>query len=414
MNLRIGDTIGDYKIVGVLGRDIFRVEHSITKRAEAMRLLPAHALGGPHASSHFLREIEIHASLNHPNIVAVHNAFLVGDEIALVMELVDGDSLRELMDRGQLPLAFSMRCIAQVLCGLSYAHQRGIVHGGISPAHIIVTESGRAKLMDFGLSATAAGEDLDVGSDIDSVAAVLYEVITGQRPAQVPPVPPAKINPEIPTALSDLVMKAVTKEPLKRFQSADALREDLDSVLDVIENTPVIRAVSGGSRRRLQFSFAVTGMLSALLVLRAIVLDAPMVPLPSVVKWPAAPVLSQPMQIQGPDEESPAVEPERPRLRMARHKTRPAPQSRPLMMAAFRPAPALARVEPEPSPVAERLEPALEPAFQTKADPAVKDEEPSPAKPKGMHRLWSKFSRVFHARRKSDLVAVESGPDSSR
>jgi hypothetical protein len=268
--------------------------------------------------------------------------------------------------------------------------------------------------MDFGLSASAAGEDLDVGGDIDSVAAVLYEVITGQRPAQVPPVSPAKINPEIPTALSDLVMKAVTKEPLKRFQSADALREDLDSVLDVIENTPVIRAVSGSSRRRLQFSFAVTGMLSALLVLRAIVLDAPLVQLPSVVKWPAAPVLSQPMQIQGPDEDSPAVEPERPKLRMARHKTRPAPQSRRLMMAAFRPEPALARAEPEPSPVVARLEPVLEPAVQAKADPAVKDEEPSPAKPKGMHRLWSKFGRVFHARRKSDVAAVESGPDSSR
>ena len=422
MNLRNGDTIGDYRVVGLLGPDVFRVEHGITKRAGAMRLLPAHALEGPQASFRLLHEIEIHASLNHPNIVAVHNAFLVGNDIALVMELVDGESLRELMDRAKLSLPLSIRCIAQVLCGLSYAHQRGIVHGNISPSHIVVTESGRAKLMDFGLLSSSAGqsacsETLDVQGDIDSLAAVLYEVITGERPAQIPPVPPVTINPDIPTALNDVLLKALSTESLKRFQSADAFREALDSVLDVLEIGPVIPAASGSSRRRLQFSFAVTGLLSALLVLRTVVLDAPPAQLPPAVKWPAAPVLSQPMQMQAPDEESPAVESERPKLRMARHKTRHAAQPRSFVMAAYRTEPAPARVEvaraEPPAPPVEREEPVLERAH-VPAEPAIKEEEPAPAKPNGIHRLWSKFGRVFHARRKSDATPMESGPDSSR
>ena len=420
MSLRIGDTIGDYKIVERLGRggtgQVFRVEHGITRRLEALKILRLHTREGTEPASSFLREIEIHASLNHPNIVAIHNAFLVGNDIALVMELVEGESLRQMMERGRVPIALALRCLAQVLCGLSYAHRRGIAHGGISPSNIIVTSGGRAKLMDFGLSRENA--DLDVRGDLDSLATVLYEVITGQRPLQNPPASPENINPEISAQLSDIATKALSNKPIERYQSADEFREALDSALETIEGAPAITPVPGNHRRRLQFAFAVTGLLSALLVLRAVVLDAPAVDLPSVVKWPAAPVLSQPVQVQAPDEESPAVEPERPKLRMARHKTRavqpsPPPQSRPLLMAAFRPEPEPARAEPDPAPIVERREPVVEPRVQ--AEPAARDDEPASTKPKGLHRFWSKVSRVFHTHRKSSEAAlVESGPDSSR
>ena len=430
MNLRIGDTVGDYTIIGPLGRggmgQVFRVEHNITKRQEAMKILAAHPLEGAEPASRFLREIKIHASLNHPNIVTLHNAFLNDQDILLVMELVEGESLRKRLDRGRLPLQFGVRCIAQILAGLGYAHQHGIIHRDISPSNIIVDENGPAKLMDFGLSKAVAepslvqsgaalgsvyhcspeqvkgSTNLDARSDIYSVGAVLYEVITGRKlfeadsafsimldHVQTQPTPPAEVDPNIPVALSDIVMKALAKDPRERYQSVDEFREGLLCALEELAAAVAIPAVSSSSRRRLQLAFAMTGVLSAFLVLRAAVFDRPVAQLPSAITWPAAPELVQPVEAPMHVEESPAVETSGPKLQMARQK-RQTPKSQPLMLVAShsKPEAMVAAKEPDPEEAA------------GESEPSAKDEEQPAAKPKGLHRIWSKVGGVLHLRKK--------------
>jgi Serine/threonine protein kinase len=107
MTFRPGDVIGDYRIVALLGRGgmghVFKVEHVITRRLEAMKVLLRDQASQPEFIQRFLREVQVQASLNHPNIAAVHNAFLVQDDLLLIMELIEGESLESMLQRGPLP-----------------------------------------------------------------------------------------------------------------------------------------------------------------------------------------------------------------------------------------------------------------------------------------------------------------------
>ena len=264
MILDTGQTVGPYRILSLLGRGgmgrVFRVEHTITRRVEAMKVLATRPNDA--GAERFEREIQLQANLHHPNIAAVHTAFRIGGELFLVMELVEGLSLDRMLAQGRVPLLKALDYSCQALAALAYAHANGVVHRDIAPGNLIVTREGKVKLTDFGLArsfgegaapGTPAGSpaymspeqvrgatEVDSRSDLYSLGTVLYELATGAKPvsgttsfdlmrAQVEsePVPPRSIDPRLPATLEEILARALKKEPAQRFRTAHEFRSAL-------------------------------------------------------------------------------------------------------------------------------------------------------------------------------------------
>ncbi|MFB3827826.1 MAG: serine/threonine-protein kinase [Bryobacteraceae bacterium] len=272
MALEIGNTVGDYQIVGMLGAGgmgkVYKVRNIISDRIEAMKVLLPDLAGAAELGDRFVREIKVQASLEHPNIAALHTALRVENQLLMLMEFVEGVTLEERLKRGPLPVPEAVNYIAQVLSALSYAHERGVIHRDIKPANMMLTPGGTVKLMDFGIAKAASDRrltmtgttmgslyymspeqikgaaDLDARSDLYSVGVSLYELVTGKRPfdgdsqfaimaahLEQTPVPPVTVDPNVPQALNDIILLAVAKEPDKRFQTAKAFRNALVNVV---------------------------------------------------------------------------------------------------------------------------------------------------------------------------------------
>ena len=278
--IQTGDVVGDYRVIDIAGSGgmgaVYKIEHLITKRIEAMKLLPPGSSGDPEQVRRFEREIRVQARLHHPNIVALYNAVRVGDSIALVMEFVEGESLQRMLEAGPLPVEAAVDFAAQVLRALAYSHDAGVIHRDVSPANIIITPGRKAKLTDFGLARGAADLRLStsgvpVGSpwymspeqvkgigaldgrtDLYAMGAVLYEMLTGRKLFEAegafavmrahveaePPLPSWR-NPMVPAALDHIVRKAVAKDPAMRFRSADEFRLALQNVVIGAGSMPV-------------------------------------------------------------------------------------------------------------------------------------------------------------------------------
>ena len=191
MSFGIGDTVGTYKIVGAIGAggmgEVFRVEHVVTKRVEAMKILAAATSTSSEQDQRFLREIQVQASLSHPNIAAVHNAFWEDKHLVMIMELIEGASLRTLLEGGRIPLASAIDYACQALAALDYAHSHGVVHRDISPANMIITEDGTLKLTDFGLAKSLKDIRLtQTGALVGSlVVGIVVEMSTLWIPAEL-------------------------------------------------------------------------------------------------------------------------------------------------------------------------------------------------------------------------------------
>ena len=267
MPLQIGDTVGDYEIVGVLGKGgmgkVFRVRNLLSNRMEAMKIVLPDLGGDPGLADRFLREIRLQASLEHPNIAALRTALRVDNQVLMIMELVEGVSLEERLRQGPVDLASSIRYVDQVLSALELAHSRGIIHRDIKPANMIVTPEGAVKLTDFGIARSETDRNLtqsgvalgslyymspeqvqaqpaDARSDLYSVGVTFYEMATGRRPIEgtseygilnahltQTPAPPNSLNPAIPIMMNAAILKALAKLPADRFQSAAEFREAL-------------------------------------------------------------------------------------------------------------------------------------------------------------------------------------------
>ncbi len=260
MSIQIGDILGDYQVTGVLGRGgmgkVFRVRSLLTDREEAMKIVLPDLDENPGLADRFLREIKVHASLQHPNIAALHTALRIGDRLVMMLELVEGASLEEALRRGPIELSAATHYIVQILAALSFAHERGVIHRDIKPANILLADGGVAKLTDFGIARPTGGPRLtgtglavgtlaymapeqilsghaDARSDIYSFGLMCYEMVAGRRPiqgetehalmnAQLSTVPPdlAAVNPLVPLATSAAIMRSLAKEPALRFQAA--------------------------------------------------------------------------------------------------------------------------------------------------------------------------------------------------
>lgn len=270
MGYREGTVIGDYIVLESVGTGgmgtVYKVQHAITRRIEAMKLL-ASGHTDPEQEQRFVREMQVQARLVHPNIAAVYNAFRYYDEFFLVLEFIDGESLQELLSRGRLPLTTGLDYVRQALCALRYAHAQGVVHRDIAPSNMIVTPDGVVKLTDFGLAKTAGdvrlthsgvplgspwymspeqvrGEGpIDARSDIYSLGVLLYEIATGSKPFDLPssfdvmrahleaqPLAPIERVPGLPQIFNEIVLTAMAKDPDGRFQSAEQFHAALDQL----------------------------------------------------------------------------------------------------------------------------------------------------------------------------------------
>jgi len=283
MALTAGAKLGAYEIVGLLGAggmgEVYRARDPRLGRDVALKILPASFSANAERERRFEQEARAAAALNHPNILAVYD---VGKEEGcayIVSELLEGESLREKLRDGRLPLRRAIDYGLQVIHGLAAAHDRGILHRDLKPENIFITKDGRAKILDFGLAklvlpeqqgasgATAAtrdavtgegtllgtvgymspeqvrGEALDTRSDLFSFGVVLYEMVSGERAfkgattadtisAILKEDPPdlTIANRDIPPMLERIVRHCLEKEPAARFQSARDVAFDLESL----------------------------------------------------------------------------------------------------------------------------------------------------------------------------------------
>jgi serine/threonine protein kinase len=260
MPINVGDQVGDHEVIGTLGSGgmghVYKVRHTISHRVEAMKgLLPGRP-ATEEIAQRFLREIRLLASLDHPNIAALHTAHRHEGELIMIMEFIEGQTLREKLDANSVMMGKSVDYIQQVLSGLAYAHARGIIHRDIKPSNIMINREDRVKLVDFGLAFPALGSDvtrpgailgslhymspeqvmgeqLDARSDLYSVGVTLYQLLTGRLPfdgageyaiasshLRAMAADPISINPNIPPQLSEAVTKSLAKSPENRFQTA--------------------------------------------------------------------------------------------------------------------------------------------------------------------------------------------------
>ncbi len=268
MNYRIGDKVGGYEVTGVLGAggmgEIYAVRNVISDRAEAMKVLLSDLRAEADLAERFIREIKLQARLRHANIAGLHTAFEADDQLVMIMELVDGQTLSDLLTSSGLAATEAVDYTLQALSALDYAHSQGVVHRDIKPSNIMVTAEGSVKLMDFGIakamkdkSLTRTGNligslhymspeqvrgdtDIDGRTDIYSLGVVVYEMVTGRKPfdgnsefsimrahLEEPPVPPEQIDASIAPDLSEVILIAMAKERSQRYQTAGEFLEEL-------------------------------------------------------------------------------------------------------------------------------------------------------------------------------------------
>lgn len=273
MTLETGKRVGDYEILSVLGSggmgQVYSARNIISGRIEAMKILLPDYAAEPQLLERFSAEIRILAGLDHPNIAQLRTAFEYQNQLVMIMEYVEGETLEKRATEGPIPLNEVLDYSVQALSALSYAHSKGVTHRDIKPSNIMITSQGLIKLMDFGIAKSSAdlertqltcpgatlgsvyymspeqvrGDIVDPRSDIYSFGATLYEMLTGRRPFQAEtayallnahlneaPEPPALVNPEISPELNNIVLRAMAKAPNRRFQTAEEFRTALHNL----------------------------------------------------------------------------------------------------------------------------------------------------------------------------------------
>ncbi len=305
----IGKTLSHFEITAKLGEggmgEVYRATDTQLKRQVALKVLPAHMAADPERLDRFQREAETLAKLEHANIVTIHSVEEADGIHFLTMQLVEGESLDRVLQRGRLPLPKALEIAKAIADALAAAHRRGIVHRDLKPGNVMLTSDGRVKVLDFGLAKLAReptagtknehatsmptrakplteegvvlgtapymspeqaqGLPTDARSDIFSLGCLLYEASTGTRAfsgkssidtlhkvIHQEPGPLADHTPEAPIQLQWILRKALAKDPADRYQSAGDLAVDLRATRKDLESDAVLMTVESVSTEPLE------------------------------------------------------------------------------------------------------------------------------------------------------------------
>jgi len=269
---------GRYEILDKLGEGamgiVYRAKDAALGRVVALKVLSSEFGVEDELHKRFEREAEAIGRLNHPNIVQVYDLGEADGHLYMAMELLEGEDLRHLIERRvDVPLADRVRILHEICEGLGYAHSRGVVHRDIKPANILVSSSGRVKILDFGLARVATrqtitrrgvilgtpdymspeqamGTQVDPRSDIFSAGGVFYEFLTLQKPFKgktlhsvlyqiisEEPEPVLTLNPDVPARLAAVVHKMLHKDPAKRYASMEDVARDVERIHDALRRS---------------------------------------------------------------------------------------------------------------------------------------------------------------------------------
>ncbi len=290
--LREGEYVGNYRVISQLGQGgmatVFKAHHASLNRYVALKMIHQSFLNDNQFVARFKREAQIIAQLEHPNIVPVYDFDEYEGQPFLIMKYIPGIALSDSLVDGPLELRDTMAVLPKVAAGLDYAHQQGILHRDIKPSNIMLDESARTYVTDFGLARTVdAGEstlsrgmlvgtpaymspeqgegvrELDARSDLYSLGVVMYELIVGRVPftggstytilrdhMTTPPPSPSSLNPDVPAAVEAVLFRALAKDPDDRFQTASDM---VVALRDAFVESKV-RRLNAGERHTLMMS----------------------------------------------------------------------------------------------------------------------------------------------------------------
>jgi Tol biopolymer transport system component/predicted Ser/Thr protein kinase len=293
----IGSTLGHYRIVELIGKggmgEVYLADDTRLQRRVALKVLARELAGDPDRRERFEREARAAAALNHPNIVTIHSVEEVDGIPFLTLELIDGQTLADLIPEGGLPLDRVLTLAIPLADAVGAAHQRGITHRDLKPANVMVTSDGRVKVLDFGLAKLkedvrlvaeagaptgmltgdgrivgtvaymspeqAEGKQVDQRSDVFSLGVLLYEMATGVRPftgetqmsilssiMKDSPRPVTDAKRSLPRDFSRIVMRCLSKDVEDRYQTAKDIRNDLRALKNDLTSGEVVPITASG------------------------------------------------------------------------------------------------------------------------------------------------------------------------
>jgi len=284
----VGATVGRYRILAKLGEggmgSVWKAEDPLLGRSVALKFLADALTSDRDARARFLREARAASTLEHPGIATVFDTGEADGKTFIAFQLVDGETVAAKVQRGALALSEAVRMAVSAADALHYAHEHGVLHRDVTSRNIMVARDGRVIVVDFGLALPeghtrvtqsgaamgtapymapeiALGENADRRSDVYGLGVVLYEMVAGRLPfkgerlqavlyaaVHTPAQPPSKHREQIPMVLDAITLKALSKSPGERHQSAKELASELSAGEE--RGAGVCRGDLGGSRRR--------------------------------------------------------------------------------------------------------------------------------------------------------------------